>query len=106
VLRLAARAPAAASTQHSVRYVRHDGSMSRTALDDATTELALLVERDREVAGAHGLRVRTGQFWRWLAVNARDGGERLPAARFFLRAAVADRSYADIGRAAQTLGGR
>jgi glycosyltransferase involved in cell wall biosynthesis len=106
VLRLVSRAPAAASAQHSVLYIRHDDSMSRTALDNAATELALLVERHREMARGHGLRVRTGQFWRWLAFNARDGGERLPAARFFLRAAVADRSYADLGRAAQALGRR
>jgi glycosyltransferase involved in cell wall biosynthesis len=102
-LKLATIAPPAASSEHSVLYVRHDDSMSRTALADAETEFRRIRARHTPLARRFGTRIESGAFWRWLAFNALEGGERRAATERFLRAALADRSVADLRRAGRSL---
>jgi glycosyltransferase involved in cell wall biosynthesis len=102
-LKLAARAAPAASTEHSVRYVRHDDSMSRTALVDARAEFRRIRRRHTPLAREHGTRIRSGAFWRWLAFNAQESGDRWAATTCFLRAALAERRTVDLGRAGRSL---
>jgi glycosyltransferase involved in cell wall biosynthesis len=99
-LRLADQDPGAASPRRTVDYVRHEGALSRKALERALTDLELL-QRKRREAGAPP--VDTARFHRWLAYETRAGGDRRTSARQFLRAAIAGREPAHAVRAVKVL---
>lgn len=102
-LRLAARAAPAAAPGHTVRYVRHDEAMSRTALGSYPRELVLVVHQHTALARSLGARVGTAQLWRLLGYEYRHAGMRARSAHNFLRAAVADRDPIDAARAIKVL---
>jgi glycosyltransferase involved in cell wall biosynthesis len=100
VLGLADREPGAATPQRSVDYVRHEGALSRGAVERALADLEIL-QRKRREAGAPP--VDTAGFHRWLAYETRAAGARRTSARQFLRAAIAGREPAHAVRAVNVI---
>jgi glycosyltransferase involved in cell wall biosynthesis len=95
-LRLAAAWRPAVSTAISVGYAQHDRNMSLDP-DRLLAELTFLSHRHREMAERVGVDPgHNHHFWRWLADRFRRQDRRLPAARFYLRAAITGGGRGDL----------
>ncbi len=98
-LRLTAAGTAAACPEVLVAYLMHPSN--RRLLDelDVGAEFDRLRQKHRGRAGSPARGLERAGFERWVAAGHLRGGRRLPAARFYVRAAVAGRSPGDLARA-------
>jgi glycosyltransferase involved in cell wall biosynthesis len=105
-IRLALAAPAAASPEPLVAYVRHPGSMvARGRQQDVIREVDRLVAKYRTQAAERGVEPDLRVLYRYFARAHRRAGRRIPASRLYARVAVAYWSGGDALRAAGALFG-
>ena len=105
-IRLALAAPAAASPEPLVAYVRHPGSMvARGRQQDVIREVDRLVAKYRTQAAEYGVEPDLRVLYRYFARAHRRAGRRLPASRMYARVAIAYWSLGDALRAVGVLFG-
>ena len=104
-IRLALAAPAAASPEPLVAYVRHPGSMVSRGRQDVKREVDRLVAKHRTQAAEYGVEPDVRGLYRYFARSHRRAGRRLPASRMSARIAIAHLSVGDALRAVGVLFG-
>lgn len=104
-VRLAGVAPPAVSTSCSVGYAQHDGNMSRD-VDRVRVEWRYMTRRHRRSLERLNIVFADNHyFWRWIADGYARRQRRLPAARFYLRAALRGGRGSDVKSAIRMIPG-
>lgn len=98
-LLLAADGRAAAAHELHVGYLRHPANMSVVDADVFTRELEYMESKFATERDARGISVDVVNFSRWLAGGYRRRGNRVSAARAYLRAARRRRNLGNVVRA-------
>jgi glycosyltransferase involved in cell wall biosynthesis len=99
-IRLANAGAAAACADVLVGYLEHDANMLLTATGDVTRELAYLERKHAALRDAHGVELDRRTFLHWVAWGHLRRGQRLRAARVFMRSGLDTHSARDLALAA------